>query len=137
MKSVVALRVAWGLAVTVAVILAVASLDLSWSRDESAFVYVAQGILKGEIPYLDRWDHKGPVLYLIYSVGLLASPTIGMWFVNSTFMVGSAVILFILIRGILGTLPALLGASILLVAVPVLVDGDVELYALPFQLLAL
>ena len=38
---------------------------------DSIFMYVAQGILEGEVPYLDRWDHKGPLLYLINAVGLL------------------------------------------------------------------
>lgn len=48
-------------------------------RDSSAFLYVGKGILQGDIPYLDRWDHKGPLLYLLNAVGLLISGAKGVW----------------------------------------------------------
>ena len=48
-------------------------------RDSSAFLYVGKGILQGEIPYLDRWDHKGPLLYLLNAAGLLISGAKGVW----------------------------------------------------------
>jgi len=35
--------------------------------DEAGYAYVAQGILAGEVPYRDMFDHKTPVIYYIYA----------------------------------------------------------------------
>lgn len=37
-------------------------------RDQGIFLYTSYRILKGEFPYADSWDHKGPVTYLIDSL---------------------------------------------------------------------
>lgn len=29
--------------------------------DSSVFTYAADGLLSGELPYMDGWDHKGPL----------------------------------------------------------------------------
>ena len=48
-------------------------------RDSSAFLYVGKGILQGDVPYVDRWDHKGPLLYFFNVIGLIISGSAGIW----------------------------------------------------------
>ena len=56
------IRVAWTSVVITLLLFSLESFVRLPGRDSSAFLYVAQGILEGEIPYLDRWDHKGPLI---------------------------------------------------------------------------
>jgi hypothetical protein len=42
-------------------------LQFAHGRDQSIYATVAQGILEGEMPYLDRWDFKPPGIFLIYA----------------------------------------------------------------------
>ena len=38
--------------------------------DSGVFLYIGQRILHGDIPYVDIWDHKPPVIYYINAIGL-------------------------------------------------------------------
>jgi hypothetical protein len=40
------------------------------SRDSGVFAYGGQILLRGGNPYVDFWDHKGPLIYAFNSVGL-------------------------------------------------------------------
>ena len=71
---------------TLIVVVAVWSLSPPVGRDSSAFAYVGEGILEGAVPYLDRWEHKGPVTYVIYALGLLAPGWWGLWTINLMFL---------------------------------------------------
>src|SRR4051794_16107689 len=42
-------------------------------RDSGVFIYSGQLLLAGGAPYLDAWDHKGPLLYLANALGLWLS----------------------------------------------------------------
>jgi hypothetical protein len=33
--------------------------------DSAIFLYIGRAILNGQVPYVDIWDHKGPLLYYI------------------------------------------------------------------------
>lgn len=61
--------------------------------DSSVFQYVARVILRGGMPYVDAFDHKGPLLYLINVVGLLINQWRGIWLVE----LGTLYITFLLI----------------------------------------
>jgi hypothetical protein len=37
-------------------------------QDQSIFMVLGRGILQGSTPYLDLWDHKPPVIYLITAI---------------------------------------------------------------------
>ena len=50
--------------------------------DSSVFMYVARTILNGEMPYLDTFDHKGPLIYLINVLGMLISEFRGIYFIE-------------------------------------------------------
>lgn len=47
--------------------------------DSSVFMYVAKVILRGGMPYVDTFDHKGPLLYIIDVFGLLINERWGIW----------------------------------------------------------
>ena len=65
--------------------------------DSAAFIYIGNQMLEGKVPYLDCFDHKGPLLYLIEFAGLSISrgSTIGLWVVE---VINIAVALMILVR---------------------------------------
>ena len=50
--------------------------------DSSVFIYVARIILKGGMPYLNVFDHKGPVIFLINAFALLISKKNGLYIVE-------------------------------------------------------
>ncbi len=132
-------------AVWVVVIATLTVMAIIWSlsppvgRDSSAFAYVGEGILAGEVPYLDRWDHKGPVTYVIYALGLLAPGWWGLWTVNLMFLFGSAWFAFRIVDRQFGTTAALFSVATLLIYVMMLGNrlGLTEHYALLFQFLTL
>ena len=41
------------------------------TEDSSVFLYIGQQMKAGKVPYLDLFDHKGPVLYFIEYLGVL------------------------------------------------------------------
>jgi hypothetical protein len=53
--------------------------------DSSVFLTIAQGILHGKLPYVDFFDHKGPLLYLINVLGLWIGGFTGVWLLNLLF----------------------------------------------------
>jgi len=40
-------------------------------RDGGLFLYIGQGLLLGEVPYLEAWDHKPPLIYFTNALGLV------------------------------------------------------------------
>ena len=48
------------------------------SRDSGVFLDIGKRVLAGETPYLDYWDHKGPLVYFINAIGKLIDP-VGEW----------------------------------------------------------
>ena len=134
----IALVIAWVVVIVALVVMAGISLaSPPFGRDSSAFAYVGKGILLGEIPYLDRWDHKGPVTYLIYALGLLVPGWWGMWLINMVFLLGSACLAFRIVQREFGVTGALFAAAIFLIYDMSLGGGHTEQHALLFQFLAL
>lgn len=52
---------------------------LPLERDEGAYGYVAWSWLRGELPYRDAFDHKPPLIYLLYMPVLLVSQPLTAW----------------------------------------------------------
>lgn len=48
--------------------------------DQSVYQYVATVIEDGGMPYRDTFDHKGPLIYIIYFLGNLINDLHGVWF---------------------------------------------------------
>lgn len=88
-----------GLVLLVFALLALAALipNLTSSlpdRDSGVFLYLGGRILQGETPYLDVWDHKGPLIYFINALGVALHPggEAGIWFLEAVvfFVTGMA-----------------------------------------------
>jgi hypothetical protein len=64
-------------------------------QDNGVFLYGGQRVLAGDIPYLDFWDHKGPLIYYINALGLFlgSGSRWGVWFIEFAF-------LFVTIQGL-------------------------------------
>ena len=129
----------WAAAIAVLLVVAIDSTIATPRRDQSVFIYVAEGLLDGEIPYLDRWDHKGPLIYLLYAVGLLVAGIPGIWLVGGVFLTGAAWFAFITTRKAFGVTAALFASAIFLIHFNEFSQGGnlTEHYALLFQFLAL
>lgn len=68
---VAARRLDFWLGVGCALVIAFSALQIllfAFGRDQSIYATVADGILRGEMPYRDRWDFKPPGVFLVYSV---------------------------------------------------------------------
>ncbi|HEX6289903.1 MAG TPA: glycosyltransferase family 39 protein [Herpetosiphonaceae bacterium] len=57
-----------------ALLLRMPGLALPLERDEGAYAYVAWTWLQGGLPYRDAFDHKPPLIYLLYMPPLLFGP---------------------------------------------------------------
>ena len=131
--------VAWALVLVSMSVLAVDSFISDCGGDACLFTYVAKGILQGEIPYLDRWDNKGPLLYLLHAIGLMINEEWGIWAVQGLFLLGTVWFAFALLRKLFGLLPALFALAVFLAyfsrfAPP---GNYTEQFGLLFQLLTL
>ena len=134
-----ALLPVWAGAIAVLLVVAIDSTIGTPTRDQSVFIYVTEGLLDGEIPYLDRWDHKGPLIYLIYAVGLLLAGIPGVWLVGGVFLVVTTWFAFKTGREAFGATAGFFSVATFLIYVRKL-SGDANLtehYALLFQFVAL
>lgn len=52
--------------------------------DANIYFTMGKGILQGQIPYRDLYDHKGPLIYIAYSLAALISKKnfLGVWFLE-------------------------------------------------------
>lgn len=56
-----------------------------YSYDEVCYKIITEGIFRGRFPYRDLFDHKGPLTYVIFSLGyiLAGKHTWGMWVISA------------------------------------------------------
>lgn len=76
----------------VVVIFSVAQvLCFSFGRDQAIYGLVAEGILDGEVPYLDRWDFKPPGIFFIYagSMALFGKTMMAPRLIEAVMMIGT------------------------------------------------
>jgi len=109
------------------------------SRDSGVFMYIGKGILSGNIPYRDYWDHKGPVIYFINALGMLLmnGSAWGVWLLEVVSLFGAAVFSYEGLRRTLGKLPAAFGTILWVVFLPAVlpVGNFTEEFSLFFQFL--
>lgn len=77
--------------------------------DSAVFLYIGRGILKGQIPYLDIWDHKAPLLYYIDAFGLWLYGLWGVWLVQYILSVTAFYAAYQGLKKLLGSISALMG----------------------------
>src|SRR5215217_3798726 len=62
------------LAALIALLLRLPGLRLPLERDEGSYGLIASLWLKGALPYRDLFDHKPPLIYLLYMPAVLGTP---------------------------------------------------------------
>jgi len=69
-------------------------------RDNGVFLYGGQQVLEGRLPYVDFWDHKGPLIYYINAFGLwlAGGSRWGVWIVELCFLIATAFVIFKLLE---------------------------------------
>lgn len=55
--------------------------------DSSIYQYIGHLLTVGKMPYVDAFDHKGPILYLINAIACLINEKGGIWIVDAAFMI--------------------------------------------------
>ena len=58
------------------------------SYDSAAYIFVADGMLKGRVPYAQMWENKGLPLYALDALGRLMTPGryLGIWVLELVFI---------------------------------------------------
>ncbi len=81
--------------------------------DSGIFLYIGKQILSGEVPYRDLWDHKGPIIFLINSIGVLldSNSLWGIWVVESVFLFFASLASYKFFEEVFGKLVAFLSTS--------------------------
>lgn len=101
--------------------------------DSGVFQYVATEMQHGKMPYLDTFDHKGPLQYAINLLGLTISPSFGIWLLEWITFGVSFLFLYRIARLCAEPLLSLLAVGLSAIAVVDNVYGGnlTEEYALP------
>ncbi len=111
------------------------------NRDSGSFLYMGQQVLHGKTPYLDFWDHKGPLIFYIEALGLgLANGNrFGVWLLECFSLSTAGVIGYLLIKKNFSAQVALWGVFALIYAFGAMIVGGnfTEEYSLPFNLLSI
>lgn len=110
--------------------------------DSSVFIYVAKSMQRGELPYKDIFDHKGPLLYLINYIGLSVSSNsyIGIWIIENIFMIINLSYMYKISRlFIKSRILAIIPCIIAIMPITMYWQGGnfTEEYALPFIIISL
>ena len=67
----------------------------SSGTDGSVFAYVGRALIKGDVPYLNVFDHKGPLIYAINALGyVLCNNYLGIWVFESFLFCGAFIFLY-------------------------------------------
>lgn len=110
------------------------------SEDPSVYLYVGQGILRGEMPYRDIWDHKQPLAFVLFALAQLITPDSlwGIWLIEVAGLVATVILADRLLYPV-ATRPVRVLAVLagLLTLVILLWAFSLEELSLPLQMLAL
>lgn len=131
----------FGLWIVLIALLLVPALDHFFvpGADAYLFMYIGEGILQGELPYVDRWDHKGPILFAIFAVMMLISPEWhGYFLVNVLLLLSIISVIFVTGYRLFNVPIALFMVAIMLDMISIAgLRGNPGYYALVFQVTAI
>lgn len=109
-------------------------------RDAGVYLYMGQALNRGDIPYVDAWDHKGIVIYILNALAAALSPQSvwGMWLINTTLFIFAIIFSFSSLKKVFGFPAALISTLAWIFAIPRLEFMNIpEFMTLPFQFIAL
>lgn len=110
------------------------------SDDPSVYLYTANALLHGGTPYVSAWDHKQPLAYLIYALGLILTPHSlwGLWLLELIGLTAGGILCFRFLQKVAPRFISLLAVIIGLFTLYVILWGySLEELAIPFQVLTL
>lgn len=108
--------------------------------DSSIFMLIGKGITNGLVPYLDLFDHKGPIIFFLDALGWFIMPNrSGIFFIQWIFMMANLILIFkiggLFLNKKLSWIP---NFFFLLILASTFVEGNLsEEYSLPFLFLPL
>ena len=108
-------------------------LRVSLNRDSGVYLHVAKGLLSGQVPYRDIWDHKGPSIFMIDALALSTGlGRWGIWMMEMVFSVSVLIILYKLLSRSTGVIGVFWGLFVFTKLLFVFIDGGnmVEEYAI-------
>jgi len=107
--------------------------------DSAVYITIAQGITRGQLPYRDFVDNKGPLLYLFSAAGLRLGGFTGIWIIELLFMCVSVFFAYKIALFFGERLNALLGTAFSFVVLNAFLTNYVgtEEYSLPFLMISL
>ena len=103
-------------------------------RDSSVFQYIAVEMLKGKMPYLDTFDHKGPLIYLVNVAGKLLSDTYGLWLIELLVLAATLILCYFIARLCAGPFASMTAGLLCALSLCLFLQSGnlVEEYAMPF-----
>lgn len=111
-------------------------LDYFPNDDSAVFLYVGRSILNGQVPYLDVWDHKGPLLYYINAFGLWIFGLWGVWILEFVLIFLGLYAAYLSGRKLLGAVPSFVGIIAGCYLLDLFMAGNItEEYSVSFALL--
>jgi hypothetical protein len=107
--------------------------------DSSVYITIARGITRGQLPYRDFVDNKGPLAYFLSVPGLLADGFTGVWLTEFALLCVSVFFAYKTARFFAGRRIALAGTACSFAAFLAFftVCAGTEEYSLPFLMIAL
>lgn len=107
--------------------------------DSGVFLYMAKIICEGGTPYVDLFDHKGPVLYFINAIGYVINSHWGIWLVEWIFVFVSMYVAYRMMQKVQGGIAAFVAILVSFAyLMPNYTMGNyTEEYAVLFQIIAL
>ena len=114
--------------------------DTPFSLDSSMFLIIGKYWAQGHIPYVELWDQKGPIIFLVNAIGyLLAGDRIGVFIIQVMFLWIDTILLYQLSYSYYKSYKFSFGTIVVfLIAYAFLyvVGNTVEEYILPLLILA-
>jgi 4-amino-4-deoxy-L-arabinose transferase-like glycosyltransferase len=104
-------------------------------RDQGVFLYAGQQMLDGKLLYREVWDHKPPLIHVLYALGQMIGGRWGVWALEVISLAAAGALAFLgLRRAVGGWAAGLAVAGGLFSLAPLLVEsGLTEEFGLPWQ----
>ena len=105
-------------------------------RDSGMFLYGGQLMNQGGVLYLDFWDHKPPLIFVLNALGLRlgGGSMLGVYGLQALALAAAVVLSYVLLKRTFGALPAVFATAAWVAALAFVVNGNqIEEWALPLQ----
>lgn len=86
--------------------------------DTSVYQYIGQLVTEGYVPYRDVFDHKGPLVYLYYTLGYYVHPMFGVWVFEVISLFFSLVLAYQIAKKYLNSCTYVISTATILAIIP-------------------